>query len=119
MKRLIDIGFSDMKEMYENMAKEMEAVKKELDRLSKYKFIPFSLLSKPNHNSSIEKFKLCSWGKMQPELDNLNHYIHIITKRTDCVVFLVFHYIYFRIFDPAPSGNVFFSNCSDTLCIFI
>ena len=49
MKRLIDIGFSDMKEMYENMAKEMEAVKKELDRLSKYKFIPFSLLSKPNH----------------------------------------------------------------------
>ena len=35
MTRLIDIGFSDMKEMYENMAKEMEAVKKELDRLSK------------------------------------------------------------------------------------
>ena len=38
MTRLIDIGFSDMKEMYENMAKEMEAVKKELDRLSKYNF---------------------------------------------------------------------------------
>ena len=51
MRRLIGIGFSDMKEMYENMAKEMEAVKKELDRLSKYKFIPFSLLSKPNHIS--------------------------------------------------------------------
>ena len=35
MTRLIDIGFSDMKEMYENMAKKMEAVKKELDQLSK------------------------------------------------------------------------------------
>ena len=44
MKRLIDIGFADMKEMYENMAKEMEAVKKELDRLSKYKFIQISSL---------------------------------------------------------------------------
>ena len=44
MKRLIDIGFSDMKEMYENMAKEMEAVKKELDRLSKYMFFQISLL---------------------------------------------------------------------------
>ena len=51
MKRLIDIGFSDMKEMYENMAKEMEAVKKELDRLSKYEFIPITSLCKPNHIS--------------------------------------------------------------------
>ena len=44
MRRLINNGFSDMKEMYENMAKEMEAVKKELDRLSKYKFIQISSL---------------------------------------------------------------------------
>ena len=44
MRRLIGIGFSDMKEMYENMAKEMEVVKKELDRLSKYKFIQISSL---------------------------------------------------------------------------
>ena len=38
MKRLIDI-FLDMKEMYENITKEIEAVKKELDRLSKHTFI--------------------------------------------------------------------------------
>ena len=56
---LIDIGFSDMKEMYENMAKEMEGVKKELDRLSKYTFIQVSSLCKANH-ISITLWKLLS-----------------------------------------------------------
>ena len=66
MKRLIDTGFSDMKEMYENMAKEMEAVKKELDRLSKYKFIQISSLCKPNHiiNTLWKLLKLRCWDKI-------------------------------------------------------
>ena len=39
MKRLIDIVFSDIEEMYEHITKEIEAVKKGLDRLSKHRFI--------------------------------------------------------------------------------
>ena len=68
--------------MYENITKEIEAIKKELDRLSKYEFIGISSLCKPNQKNLENEFhvKRRAFFLFSTDLQKILQALHVTVR---------------------------------------